>query len=79
MSSVRTKKVNKNQPSYILKKKMKRRINALLAEKKRQEEMRKAFENFLQKEFSGSFADPNNLIRTRGTRNSKYFTRKLRR
>lgn len=78
MSNAKTKKLNKSQPSYILKKKMKRRINALLAEQKRQKEMQKAFQNFLEKEFSGSFADPN-YTRSRGSIHSNYYTRKLRR
>lgn len=78
MANARTKKLNKSQPSYILKKQMKKRVNALLAEKKRQEAMQKAFQNFLDKEFSGSFADPN-YTRSRGSIRSNYFTRKLRR
>jgi hypothetical protein len=44
------KKVNKSQPSYILKQKQKTRVRALLAEKRRQDELRRQFEEFI-KEF----------------------------
>ena len=77
MASARTKKVNKSQPSYILKKKLKKRINSLLAQKKRQEELQKAFEEFMEKEFSGSFADPSEMWERRhGGRSTR---KKLRR
>lgn len=39
--------VNRNQPAEVLKEKQKARIRALLAEKRRQEQMRKEFELFL--------------------------------
>jgi hypothetical protein len=41
------KRVNKSQPSEILKQKQKNTVKALLAEKKRQEQMRREFEAFL--------------------------------
>lgn len=40
-------RVNKSQPAELLKEKQKARIRALLAEKRRQEQMRKEFELFL--------------------------------
>ena len=79
MERAKTKKINKNQPSYIIKKKLKNKVNTMLAQKKRQEEARKAFETFLKKEFSASFAEPNYMARSRGSSVSKYFTRRLRR
>lgn len=41
------KRVNKSQPAEVLKEKQKARIRALLAEKRRQEQMRREFELFL--------------------------------
>jgi uncharacterized damage-inducible protein DinB len=41
------KKVNRSQPTELLKQKQKNTLRALLAEQKRQEQMRKEFEAFL--------------------------------
>ena len=47
--TAKVKKVNTNQPSFLLRQKQTARIRALLAEKKRQNQMRKEFENFMKK------------------------------
>ena len=45
--TVKAKKVNTSQPAHILKEKMKQQVRALMAEQRRQEEMRREFEAFL--------------------------------
>ena len=77
--TVKVKKVNRSQPSFLLKEKQSQKVRALLAEKKRQNEMRRQFENFMK-----SYRVPNNnnnymwnnLHKKKGTRRA---TRKLRR
>lgn len=46
--TVKAKKVNRNQPAFLLREKQTAKVRALLAEKKRQNQMRKEFENFIR-------------------------------
>jgi hypothetical protein len=72
-----TRRVNMSQPSEILKQKQLQRVRALLAEKRRQEQMRREFELFLTQ---SSFNNNNNNWYFPGDDHKrKRKTRKLRR
>lgn len=70
------KKVNTNQPAYILKQKQLQRIRALMAEQKRQEMMRKQFELFIKQSTFNNNNNNNGYFPALG---QKRKTRKVRR
>lgn len=77
--TVKVKKVNRSQPSFLLKEKQSQKVRALLAEKKRQNEMRRQFENFIK---SQRVPNNNNDFMWNSLhkrKNSRRATRKLRR
>lgn len=74
-----TRRVNMSQPSEILKQKQLQRVRALLAEKRRQEQMRREFDLFLKQSTFNGNNNNNNWYFPGDPHKRKRKTRKLRR